>query len=97
MPRKPLTTQEIEDQLDEYLDAVLSTRRNARGLAQRLARATRQQQDFVLRWVGIITKTNAELAYQFASRAPEALQIMDREGTEQWLIHAVDVYDKFGL
>ncbi len=97
MPRKPLNTQKIEDRLDEYLDAVLSTRRNAHGLAQRLARFTRQQQDFVLRWVGIITKTNAELAYQFANLAPEALQIMDLEGTEQWLIHGVDVYDKFGL
>ncbi len=97
MPRKPLTTQKLEDQLDEFLDAVLSTRRNTHGLARRLARFNRQQQDFVLGWVGIITKTNAELAYQFASRAPEALEIMNLEGTEQWLIHAVDVYDKYGL
>ena len=97
MPRKPLATQKIEDQLDEYLAAVLSTRRNAHGLAQRLAPFTRQQQGFVLRWVGIVSKTNAELAYQFANLAPEALQVMDVEGTEHWLIHAVDVYDRFGL
>lgn len=92
-----LTVEQIEEVLDEQLDPVLSSRRNARGPAQALARFERGEQDFVLRWVGVITKTNAELAYQFARHAPQALTILDMPGVEDWLIHAMDVYDSNGL
>ena len=37
------------------------------------------------------------MGYQFVSRAPMALKLMDLEGTRQWLLHAMDIYDKQGL
>ena len=97
MSNKPLTATELEARLDEALDAVLSSRRTAAPLAKALAELERAQQDFVLRWVDIITKTNSEMAYQFAARAPEAFRLMSAPTIEAWIIHAMDVYDKQGL
>ena len=95
LPR--LTAAELEARLDEALDAVLSSRRTAAPLAKALAEFERAQQEFVLKWVDIVTKTNAEMAYQFAARAPEAFRLLDPAAIEQWIIRAMDVYDKQGL
>jgi nitric oxide reductase NorD protein len=92
-----LKVEQIEKTLDEQLEAVLSSRRNARGPAHALATFERGKQDFVLRWVRVIAKTNAELAYQFARHAPRALQTLETNAVEDWLIHAVDIYDSNGL
>ncbi len=97
MSNSRLKIEQIETALDQQLDAVLSSRRNARGPAQVLAKFERREQDFVLRWVGVIAKTNAELAYQFARHAPQALATLDMPGVEDWLIHAMDIYDSNGL
>ncbi len=97
MDHSPLNTQEIKEKLDEALDPVLSSRRTAAPLARGLAEIERAQQDFVLKWVDIIVKTNAEMAYQFAARAPEAFRLMPLSTIEAWIIHAMDVYDKQGL
>lgn len=97
MSDKPLHIDKIEEKLDQYLDAVLSSRRSARGLAKVLAQFTRPEQELVLRWVDIIAKTNAELAYQFARRTPDALNTLDTSGIEDWVIQAMDVYDSNGL
>jgi nitric oxide reductase NorD protein len=37
------------------------------------------------------------MAYQFVSRTPLALKLMGLEGTRQWLLQAMDIYDKEGL
>jgi nitric oxide reductase NorD protein len=93
----PLTAEKMEERLDEFLDPILSSRRTAAGVAQMLAVCKRQQQEFVLYWVGVIARTNAELAYQFASHAVQAMSLLDNEGIEAWIIQAMDVYDKKGL
>ncbi len=92
-----LSAIELEEKLDEYLDPVLSSRRTAVNLAAGLAEFARDQQDFALRWVGIIAKTNAELAYQFAAQAPEGLRLMPPDDLESWIIQAMDAYDRMGL
>ncbi|MBI3547099.1 MAG: nitric oxide reductase activation protein [Gammaproteobacteria bacterium] len=97
MSTQPLIATELEVKLDEALDPVLSSRRTATALAQALAEFERTQQDFALRWVDIIAKTNAEMAYQFTARAPEAFRLMPLPAIEEWIIHAMDVYDKQGL
>ena len=97
LPAPASTAAELEARLDESLDPVLSSRRTAAALARRLAEFERGQQDFVLHWVDIIAKTNAEMAYQFAARAPEAFRLMSAPTIEAWIIHAMDVYDKQGL
>ena len=55
------------------------------------------QQQFSLYWTDVIHKSNAEMAYQFVSKVPLALKLMDTEGTKKWLLQAMDVYDKEGL
>ena len=97
MSIQPLTIAELEARLDEALDPVLSSRRTAAPLARALAGIERTHQDFALKWVDIITKTNSEMAYQFAARAPEAFRLMNLPAIEAWIIHAMDVYDNQGL
>jgi nitric oxide reductase NorD protein len=97
MALERLNAEEIEDRLNEPLDPVLSSRRTATAPAQSLAPFTHRQQEFALRWVSIIAKTNAELAYQFVSQAAQAISLMTLEDTEEWIIHAMDIYDRQGL
>jgi nitric oxide reductase NorD protein len=96
MPEKPLNAAELEQRLDDALEATMTSRRSGE-IAQLLAASTREQQDFVLRWVDAIAKTNAQLAYQFATHAPTAFRLMTPVQIEGWIIHAMDVYDKEGL
>jgi len=45
----------------------------------------------------VIRKSNSEMAYQFVSHAPKAIKLMGVDGTRQWLLNAMDIYDKEGL
>ncbi|MDD9857990.1 MAG: hypothetical protein OXU96_08100 [Gammaproteobacteria bacterium] len=89
--------QQIEQALDEYLGAVLSTRRTAEEPARGLAALTHRQQQFALHWTDVICKSNSEMAYQFVSHVPQALAAMGLEGTRRWLLRAMDIYDREGL
>lgn len=97
MHRTPLNPHELEERLDELLWAALSSRRTATVAARELAQLGRDTQEFVLHWVAIIEKTNAECAYQFAGHARRALTCLQAEDVERWIIHAMDVYDRSGL
>jgi len=97
LTRRPLSAHEIEERLDELLWAALSSRRTATAAAHALAQLGCDAQDFVLHWVEVIEKTNAECAYQLASNAGGAFACMDAGGIEGWIIHAMDVYDRAGL
>lgn len=92
-----LNSTELEEWLDEILDAVLSIRRSASGLAESLATLGQTQQRFALHWIEVIAKTNPEMAYQFSDLVPRALQLLDADGVEAWIISAMDVYDKRGM
>ena len=94
----PLSADELEERLDEHVDAALSSRRTAAGPARALAAFPRERQELVLRWVDVIARTQAEMAYQFAARAATALKCMEDDGSiEAWVIHAMDLFDKGGL
>ncbi|MEJ2382456.1 MAG: hypothetical protein P8076_15020 [Gammaproteobacteria bacterium] len=93
----PLNAEAMEERLDVYLDPVLSSRRTAAAPARALAGFGREQQEFVLRWVEAASRSNAEMAYQFAAHAPRALEQMDPAQVEQWLLEAMDVFDTAGL
>lgn len=94
----PLTATEIEEQLDHHLDSVLSSRRTAAEPARRLSEFERGHQEFVIKWVEIVARSNnPELAYQLTSLAPEALPLMDEQAMEAWIVHAMDIYDRTGL
>lgn len=92
-----LTASQLEEILEEHLDPVLSSRRTASPIAQKLALLPASQQAFILRWVEIVARTGTEMAYQVAAASPEAFKYLDERGVEEWIIHAMDVYDKEGL
>ncbi len=96
MSDQPLTAAEIEERLDVVLDAEMTSRRTT-ALAQALAPLTRAQQEFVLRWADVVAKTNTEVAHLFVARAPQALGLMPPAAVEEWLIRAMDVYDRQGM
>ncbi len=91
------TADEMEERLEEFLDPVLSSRRSAAGPAAALAKLTREQQEFVLHWVKVSAKTSAELAFQFAACAPQALACMDPDSVEAWIVQGMDAFDRKGL
>jgi len=93
----PLAETDLDRRLDALLNPVLSSRRTALPLAQAIARLNRKLQDFTLHWVEVISRTNYELAYQFASVAPAALTTLDTGVAEAWIISAMDSYDREGL
>lgn len=93
----PMDAGRLEEQLDLYLEPVLSSRRTAVQPAQELSLFTRAQQELVIRWVEVITRTNAEMAYQFAAYASRALELMDEATIEAWVIAAMDAYDRQGM
>ncbi len=93
----PLSAAELGKRLDYLLGPVLSPRRSAASLAQALSALDRRQQDFVLHWIGVIDRSNYEMAYQFAAAAPAALGRLDAAAAEAWIIHAMDAYDRDGL
>ena len=94
---QPFSAEIIGQRLDEILDAVLSSRRTTAEPATALAEFSREQQEFTLSWLSVITKTNSELGYQFIRHVPQALTQMDPATIEKWIIHAMDVYDRLGL
>ena len=51
----------------------------------------------MLAWAEVAAQNVAELGYQFTAQAPQALALFGRSGTEKWLLHALDAYDKEGL
>lgn len=95
---KSLTADQMEEHLDKFLLPILSSRRTAAGVAKMLSICNRSQQEFVLHWGEAMAKSgSAEMAYQFASHAVHAFELMDEEGVKEWLIDAMNVYDQRGL
>jgi nitric oxide reductase NorD protein len=89
----PLTAAQLEERLDIHMISLGAAEEPARALAG----FTREQQDFVLHWVSIVTRTSAGMALNFVSHVCPALRLMDSDGVEAWLLACMDVYDKRGL
>ena len=89
----PLTAKQLEERLDTHMISLGA----AEEPAQALADFSREQQDFVLRWVGIVARTSSGMALNFASHVCPALRLMDEAGVEAWLLHCMDIYDTRGL
>ncbi len=93
----PLSAEQIEEQLDQYFDFILSSRRTAAEPAKRLAKLNRAQLQKAFAWIKVISSTNAELAFQLANQIPHAMQAMDDVGIEAWILKTMDIYDISGL
>ncbi|MBI5938109.1 MAG: VWA domain-containing protein [Betaproteobacteria bacterium] len=91
-----LSAAEIEAELNVSLDVEFSFI-HADELAAQLVTLPQEELRFTLDWVRRIASTHLTLAHQFALRAPELLQQMDRRLIEAWAVHACDAYDRQGL
>lgn len=91
-----LSHTEIRARLDHYLELEFAFR-NTEKPAALLATLTAAEQHFILDWVRRTASTNIEIAYQFALRSEQALELMDQAMIEAWVLHAMDVYDRSGL
>ncbi len=90
---QPLTAVQLEDRLDIHMISMGAAEEPARALAE----FSREQQDFVLHWVSIVTRTSSGMALNFVSHVCPALRLMDADGVEAWLLACMDIYDTRGL
>lgn len=99
MKLQKFNAEDMEEQLDQFLDPVLSFRRSAAGPAQQMSALTMQEQQFGLHWVGVIASTNAEMAYQYAAHFSDAVLFLqhDLDAVENWTIEAMSAFDERGL
>jgi nitric oxide reductase NorD protein len=89
----PLTAAQLEERLDIHMISLGAAEEPARALAG----FPREQQDFVLHWASIVTRTSAGMALNFVSYVCPALRLMNNDGVEAWLLACMDIYDTRGL
>jgi nitric oxide reductase NorD protein len=89
----PLAAAQLEERLDIHMVSLGAAEEPARALAE----FTREQQDFVLHWAGIVARTSSGMALNFVSHVCPALRLMDTSGVEAWLLACMDIYDIRGL
>ncbi len=89
----PLITERCENPEFQMVSGV----GDVSGTAAEMAELTRAEQELLLDWIARVLSVHEELAYQFALRAPRALQMMGEEGMGGWLLKIIDVYDKRGI
>ncbi|MCU7834004.1 MAG: nitric oxide reductase activation protein [gamma proteobacterium symbiont of Taylorina sp.] len=96
---KVLDAAQMEEQLDCFLDSVLSFRRSAAGPAKQMATLNSKEQAFGLHWVEIISATNAEMAFQFSACFSDAVLALqhDLNAVEHWIVEAMSAFDERGL
>lgn len=78
-------------------EEIVSRSRSLDPTIDALSRLTRIQQNRVLHWIEVIARTNAELAYQFATLAPMALEKLALRDLDDWVLRAMNFYDHQGL
>ena len=94
---KPLTEIEVRQRLEELLGAVLTSRRTVNVPAKQIATLSSSSQYFALHWAEVIAESNSEMAFQFVCSVPFALDLLGTDGATQWIIRAMDIYDRDGL
>ncbi|MBE9516355.1 MAG: VWA domain-containing protein [Proteobacteria bacterium] len=95
-PRDKLDLNAIIARLDHCLEVEFSFLHVEQPAAV-LAQLPYVEKEYVLSWVERIASTNTQLAYQFITKAIEALDRLDRHIIEAWALHAMDMYDQQGL
>ncbi len=94
--KQPLSIAEITTILDVTLDVEYTFVKTI-PLAGLIINLPRTEQLYVLEWVKRVASINVELASQFIQHGVTVLDKMDMKTIEAWALHAMDVYDQFGL
>ena len=96
-PSARLSEEAILKILNQLLDPVLSSSRTAHRPAAELATCSAKEQQFALRWLDVVARTNSELGFQFVTHVARAFKAMAFADVESWVVQAMDVYDRQGL
>jgi len=91
------TREEIDDRLSRRLEPVLSSRRTAAAVTEVVCSLHPAQQERVLALVDVAAASNEEIAYQFLLHVPEAIRKRGPHGLRDWLMEALDRYDRGGM
>jgi nitric oxide reductase NorD protein len=94
---EPLTADQLEERLEALVYMVLNSRRSVDEPAGFLAGLPRASQDRFLASVALIGATSAELAYNFCTFAPPALELVGETDWHDWVLHIMDTYDQSGV
>lgn len=88
-----LFTSEIELRFDNALPGHPDADGMQRAVAG-LEKLARTQQDLVLRWLDSVASSSFELALFMTQMAPAALERLDEEGFEVWVLNGLDMKDR---
>ncbi len=88
---------QLEERLDEILEAALSSRRTALSPARKLAALPEAEQQRLLRWLTVTADVNPELAFQCAEWGPDRLAGASEERVSRWFRAVLDRFDDLGL
>lgn len=81
----------------QRVKALLNRYDNGASILEAIDTLAEQKQKFVFHWVDVIARSDSEVARVFAGRAVKALELMDQNGVEAWIIRSMDAYDRHGL
>lgn len=95
--RQPLTAGQLEERLEALVYMVLNSRRSMDEPASFLAGLPRASQERFLESVALISATSTELAYNFCTFAPPALELVGEVDWHDWVLHIMDTYDQSGV
>jgi len=87
----------ILDKVETLLGPILSPRQPIELVELSFSGMRYSDQSFALHWLQVITVSNIELAYVFASEIGTARKSIDLAGVEQWLKASLALYDIEGL
>ncbi|WP_130471030.1 nitric oxide reductase activation protein NorD [Candidatus Magnetaquicoccus inordinatus] len=88
---------QLEERLEEWLAAALSTRRTVGKLVERLSCYSEEQQQPLLHWLPILSRINPELAFQATQQMIPFLATLDPPSLSLWISAVIDRYDQLGL
>ena len=87
----------LAEDLYQLLDPILYSTEDTELAAGKMLLLNDSDQNFILHWVKVTAATNNEMAIRFAEYACDAFEQMNQSAVEQWLIEAMDTFDKNGL
>jgi nitric oxide reductase NorD protein len=87
----------IRKDLDRYTGGALARHANVDDVVARVAALAPAEQASLYDWAELLARANNELAAHFVVRAPTAFARMERGGVQDWLDHAMMLFDSRGL
>jgi nitric oxide reductase NorD protein len=94
---RPLDAWALHQRLDALVHPVLTTRRSVAAASRALSDLDRASQERFLASLDLISRTSAEMAYNFCLFAPPALRMLGEAQWDPWVARLMDTYDQGGV